>query len=50
MKNNIILLGMMGAGKSSIGKKLKEVLTNFTFIDVDDYIENKADMKNIGFF
>ncbi len=45
MKNNIILLGMMGAGKSSIGKKLKEVLTNFTFIDVDDYIENKADMK-----
>lgn len=44
-ENNIILLGMMGAGKSSIGKKLKEVLTNFTFIDVDDYIENKADMK-----
>lgn len=45
MKNNIILLGMMGAGKTLIGKKLKETLPELDLIDVDEYIENKAKMK-----
>lgn len=45
MKNNIILLGMMGAGKTLIGKKLKEILPELELVDVDEYIENKAKMK-----
>ena len=41
---NIVFLGMMGSGKTSIGflvsKKLK-----LDFYDVDNYIEKKLDMK-----
>lgn len=44
MKNNIILLGMMGAGKTLIGKKLKEKFPKFDLIDIDEFIENKANM------
>lgn len=44
-KNNIILLGMMGAGKSTIGRKLKEIMPTLDFIDIDNYIENKTQMK-----
>ncbi|MBD1173751.1 shikimate kinase, partial [Pelagibacterales bacterium SAG-MED03] len=40
-KENLVFLGMMGSGKSSIGmlvaKKLK-----FKFIDIDNEIENKV--------
>ncbi|MVX36389.1 shikimate kinase [Myroides sp. LoEW2-1] len=36
----IILVGYMGSGKSTIGKKLAEDLS-FPFIDLDDYIEQK---------
>ena len=36
----IILIGMMGAGKSSIGKNLAEK-TSARFIDVDEYIQHK---------
>lgn len=45
MKNNIILLGMMGAGKSTVGKLLGDSLSNFTLIDLDEYIESKENMK-----
>ncbi|MBJ7883052.1 shikimate kinase [Gelidibacter salicanalis] len=34
----IILIGYMGSGKSTIGKKLSQTL-NFEFIDLDDYIQ-----------
>jgi len=44
-KNNIILIGMMGAGKSTIGKKLQQELSEYAFIDVDEYIEKKSGMK-----
>jgi len=37
---NIILIGYMGAGKSSVGKKLSEVL-GFDYLDLDDYIQEK---------
>ncbi|WP_299399634.1 shikimate kinase [uncultured Gelidibacter sp.] len=37
---NIILIGYMGSGKSTIGKKLSEQL-NFDFVDLDDYIQEK---------
>jgi Shikimate kinase len=35
----IILIGMMGAGKSSIGKNLAERISA-RFIDVDEYIQH----------
>ncbi len=36
----IVLIGYMGSGKTSIGKKLAEKL-QLDFIDLDDYIEEK---------
>lgn len=41
MKNNIILIGFMGSGKSSVGKKLAKHL-DFPLIDTDWQIEKKA--------
>ena len=40
MINSISLIGMAGAGKSSVGRELSKVL-DFTFIDSDDLIEAK---------
>lgn len=37
---NIILIGMMGCGKTTIGKMISSRL-NKKFIDLDEYIENK---------
>ena len=39
-KKNLVLTGMMGVGKSSIGKELSQRL-NVEFKDVDTIIENK---------
>jgi len=41
-KKNIVLIGMMGSGKSLIGKILSNKL-NFEFIDIDNKIEEKED-------
>jgi shikimate kinase len=41
---NITLIGMPGAGKSFVGKKLAEKL-NYKFIDVDNIIEEKTKLK-----
>src|SRR5690625_5063936 len=38
--NKIYLIGFMGAGKTTIGQKLSEIL-KLSFIDVDQYIEKK---------
>lgn len=43
-KRSIVLVGMMGAGKSSIGKKLAHKL-GMKFADADDEIETAAGMK-----
>lgn len=45
---NVILIGYMASGKSSVGKILAEKL-KFGFIDLDDYIEAKEQdsIKNI---
>jgi len=39
--NNIVLIGFMGSGKSSVGKQLADQ-TNRTYIDLDQKIEDDA--------
>ena len=46
INKNLVLLGMMGSGKSSIGKILSKKL-KFEFIDTDNEIE-KIEKKNIS--
>ena len=41
LKNNIILIGPMGSGKSSIGKKLSKMM-KFDFVDTDNLIEENT--------
>jgi len=38
MSANIILTGLMGAGKSTVGKALSKIFKDYTFVDVDDVI------------
>ena len=38
MSANIVLTGLMGAGKSTVGKSLSKVLKDYTFVDIDDVI------------
>lgn len=48
MKKNIILIGFMGSGKTTIGIRLAKEL-NYTFLDLDQYIEkkNKSSISDI---
>lgn len=39
----IVLMGYMGSGKTTVGKKLAEVL-KYKFTDLDHYIENKENL------
>ena len=41
---NIILIGFMGTGKTSVGMRLAEML-DMRFIDTDDIIEEKSEMS-----
>ena len=40
MNKNLVLTGMMGVGKTTVGKSLAEKLS-FRFIDIDKLIEEK---------
>lgn len=40
MNNNIMLIGFMGTGKSTVSKSLS-MITRYVEIDLDDYIEKK---------
>jgi shikimate kinase len=41
---NIVLIGYMGSGKTSVGKKLAKKL-NMMFLDLDEQIERNENMK-----
>ena len=41
---NLILIGYMASGKSTIGNYLAKVL-NYSFIDLDNYIEKKENLS-----
>jgi shikimate kinase len=45
----IVLIGYMASGKTSIGKKLAKKL-NYSFLDLDDFIEAKEDLSVTGIF
>ena len=40
LKKNLVLTGMMGVGKSTIGKNLANKLS-YTYVDIDRIIEEK---------
>ncbi len=44
MKDNIILIGFMGCGKTSIGTRLSKKLS-FSFLDTDEEIEKREGRK-----
>lgn len=44
LKRTVVLVGLMGAGKTSVGKRLSEILS-VPFIDSDDEIESAAGMS-----
>lgn len=44
-RNNIVLVGMMGAGKSTVAKSLVNLLNDYSIQDVDSLIEQKMGLS-----
>ena len=44
-QNNIVLTGLMGCGKTTVGKLLSETLEGFEFYDTDDVIVETMNMS-----
>ena len=49
LKKNLVLTGMMGSGKTTIGKSLSQRL-NMQFADIDDIIEKKNGLSISAIF
>ena len=45
MKINIILIGMMGSGKTTVGAELSRYLPDFQYADIDEEIEKSTQKK-----
>ena len=45
MKSNIAVIGMMGSGKTTVGKVLSKLLPDFKYIDIDEEIEKSSGRK-----
>ena len=49
LKKNLVFLGMMGSGKSSVGYLVSKKL-NLKFVDIDNLIEDKTGMNISNIF
>jgi len=47
MKKNIVLIGMMGCGKTTTGLELSKKLSDYKYVDIDEQIE-KSTQKRIS--
>ena len=50
MESNIILVGMPGCGKSTIGMLLADRLDDYTLFDIDSFIEKTQGLKIVEIF
>ena len=42
---NLFLTGFMGSGKTTVGKELAKLLSGYSYVDSDEWLEKTADKK-----